>query len=290
MANGLDLELLQTLIAIAETGAFTRAAERVHRSQSAISMQMKKLEELTGRPLFEKSGRGVSLTSDGDTLVGYARRMSRLQAEALSALQLPDMKGNVSIGIPDDYVACFLPGILTGFAGTFPLVHVEVRCEPSDELLVAVARNEIDLALVTEKPGHVRGQVLRREPVVWVTSRQHHAHEQDPLPLAVFQKDCFFHDWAVGALDSAGRRHRIAYTSPSITGIEAVVTAGLAIATLPQSVVCCDMRELTREEGFDPLQEAVITLHRSAKARGEVVETLAHHIGEGLVGAREMAA
>jgi len=282
MSNALDIELLQTLIAIADTGGFTRAAERVNRSQSAVSMQMKKLEEITGSTLFEKNGRGVALTDSGTTLLNYANRMTRLQAEALSAVQKPEMKGSVSIGIPDDYVACFLPGVLTGFAGSCPLVEVEVRCEPSDELLGALANNEIDLALITEKPESAGGETLRREPVVWVTSKQHQAHEQDTLPLAVFQKECFLADWATEALNDIGRRHRIAYTSPSIRGIEAIVTAGLAIATLPKSVVCCDMRELTAEEGFKPLPDSIISLHRSARASGEVVERLAHHIREGL--------
>ena len=290
MSKLLDLELLQTFAAIADTGSFTRAAEQVHRSQSAISMQMKKLELITQRTLFEKEGRGVSLTENGETLLNYARRMIRLQDEAISAIQRPNMAGAVSIGIPDDYVACFLPDLLTSFAKTCPLVQVEVRCEPSDQLIQAIQKNEIDLALITEQPGQVTGQMLRRERTVWVTAKQHHVHEIDQLPPAVFHKKCFFRDWAISALDEVGRAHRIAYMSPSITGIEAAVTSGLAVATLPSSIVCCDMRELLPEEGFPALPESIISLHRSFKAKSEVVDYLARLVREGMAEAVTIAA
>jgi DNA-binding transcriptional LysR family regulator len=283
MPKMLDMDLLETLIAIAETGGFSRAAEQVHRSQSAVSMQMKKLEQMTQRSLFVKNGRGVSLTEQGETLLNYARRIVRLQHEAVSAIQQPDMAGSVSIGIPDDYVACFLPDLLREFAKSCPLVQVEVRCEPSDQLIEAITKNEIDLALITEQPGAVTGQTLRTERTVWVTAKQYHVHEQDPLPLAVFQKKCFFRDWAVNALNEMGRAYRIAYTSPSITGIEAAITSGLAVATLPSSIVCCDMRELTPKEGFPQLPESIISLHHSHKAQGEAVDYLAHHIREGFM-------
>jgi DNA-binding transcriptional LysR family regulator len=290
MSNTLDIELLQTFVAIADTGGFTRAAAQVHRSQSAISMQMKKLEQVTQRTLFEKDGRGVSLTENGETLLSYARRIIRLQEEAIAAIQKPEMAGAVSIGIPDDYVACFLPDLLTDLARFCPLVQVEVRCEPSEQLIQAITMNEIDLALITEQPGFVTGQMLRSERTVWATSIKYHVHEQEPLPLAVYQKKCFFRDWALSALDEVGRAYRIAYTSPSITGIEAAITSGLAVATLPSSIVCCDMRELTPEEGFPLLPESIISLHRSSRAKGEAVDYLARLVRERLAEPTTIAA
>ena len=136
MLHTIDHELLRTFVAIVDHGGFTRAAQAVNRTQSAVSMQIKRLEEdVIQRPLFERQGRQMHLTSEGTTLLGYARRILALQGEALNMLREPDMVGRVRIGVPDDFVMRFLPGILKSFSQTWPLVDVEVQCAPSSELL-----------------------------------------------------------------------------------------------------------------------------------------------------------
>ncbi|MCB1903848.1 MAG: LysR family transcriptional regulator [Gammaproteobacteria bacterium] len=278
MASILDTDQLQTFVAIADTGGFTRAAEIVHRSQSAVSMQMKKLEERIGHPLFEKSGRGVQLTWDGEILLAYARRILKLHEEAVVTLRRPDMVGSVRIGIPDDYVAAYLPGILVSFASTFPLVQVEVICEPSEYLMETINKGKVDLAIVTELPGNEKGEILRREATVWAGSRSHFVHEIDPLPLVLFQQGCIFRSWALKALDEINRPYRIAYSSPSITGIEAIVGAGLGVTVLVRSILSEGMQELTQREGFPELPDSVITLLRGPSAASPPIACLSDFI------------
>ncbi len=280
MSSTLDTDLLQTFVAIADTGGFTRAAGVVHRSQSAVSMQMKKLEESVGHPLFEKIGRGVQLTRDGETLLNYARRILALHEEAVVTLRRPDMVGSVRIGIPDDYVAAYLPGILTNFASAYPMVQVEVICEPSESLVQSTAKGDVDLAIVTEFPGNEKGQVLRRETTVWATSKSHFAHEVEPLPLVLFQRGCIFRAWALKAMDAVGMPYRIAYSSPSITGIEAIVGAGLGVTVLVRSILTENMLELTPRDGFPELPDSVITLVRAPQSASPAIACLSDFIQE----------
>jgi DNA-binding transcriptional LysR family regulator len=155
----IDSELLRTFVAIADHGGFTRAAEMVNRTQSAVSMQMKRLEEdVVQRPLFIRDGRQFSLTAEGQLLLGYARRILKLHSEVMSSMRAPHMVGTVRIGTPDDYVMRFMPGILSRFAQAYPLVQVELHCEPSFQLL---QRQDLDLTIVTREPGTEIGQLLR---------------------------------------------------------------------------------------------------------------------------------
>lgn len=282
MQTNLPIELLRTFLAIAEGGSFSLAGEQVHRSQSAVSMQMKRLEELVGKPLLTRdrqSRQPAKLTSEGLMLAGYARRILKLNEEAIATLQKPEITGWVRIGLPDDYANRFLPEILAGFSRTHPLVQVEVRCEPSSQLKPLIRRGELDLAITTSiDPMGENALVLRRDPAVWVTSNQHLTHEERPLPLALFPRDCFFRTWALQALDQAGIDYRIAYTSPSIMGLQAAASAGLAVTVISQCIVPDGLRQLTPKEGFPPLPYASFVLHRSPQDQNPAVESLADHI------------
>jgi len=175
----IDTDLLRTFAAIADHGGFTRAAEAVNRTQSAVSMQMKRLEEdVLQCPLFQREGRNVVLTAEGQVLLGYARRILKLHSEVFNTLRQPQMVGMIKIGSPDDYVMRFLPGILSRFAQDYPLINVEVHCEPSAQLL---QRNDLDLTIVTRKPGSERGQILRQERFVWMVAQGFSPHAQPPL-------------------------------------------------------------------------------------------------------------
>lgn len=279
--TNLDTDLLRTFVTIADAGGFTQAAKQVHRTQSAVSMQMRRLETSVGHTLFQRDGRGVSLTPEGETLLGYARRLLKVHDEALANLRRPDMVGLVRVGTPDDYVGRFLSSILARFAQTYPRVQVEVLCEPSTNLSGLLFQEQLDLALITCTPGNESGEVVRREPMVWAASERYLIHEDDPLPLALFQKDCPIRHWAIAGLDAVGRAHRVAYTSPSFAGLIAAVTAGLAVTVLGRSILPPEVRELTAEEGFPPLPTASITLQRSPGPVSAVAECLARHIAEG---------
>src|SRR3954451_24607552 len=184
MIPNLDVDLLKTFLAIADTGNFTRAAEEVNKTQSAVSMQMKRLEELIGRPLFARDGRGSRFTLDGERLIEYARRIVQLNDETVSAFTKPELTGTIRFGTPDDYADRFLPEILARFSRTHPLVTVDVLCLNSTRLFEQVKRGEMDLALVTFGCEITTDEPVRREPLVWVTSARHSVHLLEVLPLA----------------------------------------------------------------------------------------------------------
>lgn len=279
MSTNLPTELLRTFVAIADTGNFSQAAELVHRTQSAVSMQIKRLEELVDKPLLKRDSRHSSLTADGLTLLNYARRILRLNEEAVSLLTRPELSGWVRIGLPDDYATRFLPDILAGFSRTHPRVQVEVTCEPSVQLRKRIKMQELDLAMTTSSgPEEGDALLLSREAVVWATSEQHLPHEETPLPLALFPEDCYFRTWAISALEKVNIDYRVAYTSPSIMGIQAAVTAGLAVTAISQSIIPPGMRPLRSEEGFPLLPDVYFLLHRSEAAKNSVVDSLVEHI------------
>jgi DNA-binding transcriptional LysR family regulator len=280
--QSIDSEVLRTFVAIADQGGFTRAGELVNRTQSAVSMQMKRLEEdILQRQLFERDGRQVRLTAEGQILLGYARRILKLHSEVFTTLREPHMIGTVRIGTPDDYAMRFLPGILSRFAQAYPLVQIEVHCESSKQLML---RQDLDLTIVTREPGYEIGQLLRQERFVWAEAQGFSPHEQTPLPLAMFNTDCFCRMWACNALDAEQKPFRIAYSSASLTAIIAAVSAGLAVTAQLQSLITPDLRILGEAEGLPQLPMANIMLLRNLNNQSTLTECMADHIVEGFKG------
>ena len=276
----IDTDLLRTFAAIADHGGFTRAAEAVNLTQSAVSMQMKRLEEVVLQcALFQRQGRSVSLTAEGVVLLGYARRILKLHSEVFNTLRQPQMVGMIKIGSPDDYVMRFLPGILSRFAQDYPLINVEVHCEPSAQLML---RNDLDLTIVTRKPGSERGQFLRQERFVWMVAQGFSPHEQTPMPLAMFNTECFCRAWACNALDAMQREYRVAYTSASLAAINAVVSTGLAVTAQLESLLTPDLRIIGEAEHLPQLPCASIVLLRKPNTSpSPIIECFAHYIVDG---------
>ncbi|WP_022666713.1 LysR substrate-binding domain-containing protein [Desulfospira joergensenii] len=281
MPDTIPIELLRTFSTIADSGSFSVAADQVSRTQSAVSMQIKRLEELIEKPLIQRDSRNLKLTDDGFTLLHYARQILKLNKEALSLLRRPELKGWVSIGLPDDYAARFLPEILASFSRTHPRVQVQVTCEPSNRLVERIQKKKLDLAMVTSpSPEIENGILLRQDQTVWVTSERHCQHEASPLPLALFPDDCYCRKWVLSSLEKSGIEYRIAYTSPSIMGLQAAVTAGLAVTAVSQSIVPPGIRQLSPEEGFPPLPNASFLLQRNPESNNCIVDSLAEHISK----------
>jgi len=280
MQRNLDIDLLRTLVAIADTGSFAAAADQVGRTQSAVSMQMKRLEEQIERPLFARDGRASALTSAGEDLLIYARRILRLQDAAVSSLMQPEMEGVARVGIPDDYVGVFMPPILARFAQSHPRVQVDLRCDTSDRLRDNILAGEIDLAVVTCGALTDESQPLKKESVVWAAPRDHRVEDEPVLPLALFASPCQVREATVTALDKMDRLHRIAYVSPSLMGLFAAVNAGLAMTTIGRSALAPGMRTLGEEDGFPALPDIVLSLERTPRDRSAAVEALAEHIIE----------
>ena len=226
MASPLDLDQLQTFITISDTGSFTRAADEVHRTQSAVSMQMRRLEERIGKPLFEKDGRTNRLTEEGERLLSYARRMMHLNRETLAAFDDRALEGTIRIGTPDDYADRFLPELMARFARSNTRVELTVICEPTPGLAEHIKRGNLDLAIVTHHDARGQSEVVRREPLLWVTSANHATHEQEVLPMAFGRPTCIWRRAACDVLDKMNREYRVLFSSFSATVITAAVLSG----------------------------------------------------------------
>ncbi len=278
MAVMLDLDQLRTFVAIAETGSFTRAAEVVFKTQSAVSMQMRRLEERIGKPIFARDGRASRLTEDGERLLGYARRMVRLSDETVAAFDETELSGSVRLGTPDDYADRFLPEVLARFSRSNPRVEVSVICEQSTELIKHARTGDLDLAIVTYC-GDGPVEVIRNEPLLWVASSQHCAADEEILPLALSRPPCLWRNAAVDALSGVGRKYRILYQSANSTAISAAVLAGLAVTVLAESALRPGMRVLSEAEGFPRLPTCEIGIIRSwNRPASAIVDKLAEHI------------
>lgn len=282
MPSPLDLDQLQTFVAISDTGSFTRAADEVFKTQSAVSMQMRRLEEKIGRPLFEKEGRMNRLTDDGERLLAYARRMLRLNGETVAAFDDSKLAGHLRIGMPDDYADRFLPEIMARFIRSNPRVELSVVCEPTVNLLEQVNRSGIDLALVTHVPEHGYAEIVRREPLLWVTSANHTVHEEPVLPLAFGRPTCVWRHRAIEALSPTKREYRVLFTSWSATVISASILSGLAVSVLAECSLRPGMRVLTEADGFPKLPEVEIGLIRARGRQSPIVDAMAQHVIESL--------
>lgn len=255
MSLPLDLDLLRTFVAVVESGSLSNAAPLVGRSQSAVTMQIQRLEQSVGRELLVRGPQAARPNAAGEELLTYARKMLRLSDEARAAIARPEEIGSVRLGVPEDYVAQFLPPVLAQFAAEHPLVAVDLICEASRQLIPAVQNGRIDLAIVTRLPGETF-LAHRREPLVWVASPNHVTWELDPLPIALFEVGCGpAHAHVLEALKGAARAYRVAYSSASLSGLIAVVEAGLAIAGLPRCSVPPSLRTIGGYDGLPPIRE-----------------------------------
>ncbi|MGD9509197.1 MAG: LysR substrate-binding domain-containing protein [Geminicoccaceae bacterium] len=272
MSRPLDLDLLRTLVAVAETGSFSNAALRVGRSQSAVSMQIQKLESSLGKELLVRGGRMVVANRAGNDLLAYARRLLRLSDEAWASLTRPEVAGTVRLGVPEDYAASLLPGSLERFGREFPRVTVELACEPTYELTEAIADDALDIAIVTRFPDQPV-EVLRQEPMVWVASPSHAVWESKPLPVALFQA-CAARANILKALTEAERSYRCTYSSASLAGMVTIVQAGLAVAGLAQCSVPPSLTIIGEKEGLPPLQDLEIAILRSSTGENAAAEHL----------------
>lgn len=275
----LDLELLRTLRTVARVGSFTAAAARVHRTQSAVSMQIKRLEELVGLQLLHRNNQGIQLTAAGETLLAYASRMLNANDEAVAALTRATVAGSVRLGMPADYALTFLSSVLPFFAETFPQVQIEVHTDLSPELMRRLHAGELDLMLVPRAEAVIPGgELVWREPLCWVCARGEPIPETNPLPLAVFPQGCSYRIAMLAALEEAGRSYRIAYTSTSLPGIQAAVMTGFAISIVSRDSVLPGMRVLEPVDGFPSLPDAEIMLHTTPGNSTEPVRQVAAYI------------
>ncbi|WP_395027769.1 LysR family transcriptional regulator [Comamonas odontotermitis] len=263
----MQLDWLKCFVAVVDTGALSSAATEVFRSQSAVSMQIKKLEDAMGHRLLDRSSRRLQLTPEGQTLLGYARRMLDLQAEAQQALHNQPLTGRVRLGVPDDYAQKYLTPVLRRFALRHSSVEIELNCEQSTALIPRVAQGDLDVALVSRDHAR-RGILLFHEPMVWVGSPQFELWRRDPLPIAVYEEASLARRGAMHALAQQGRRYKVVYNSSSLAGQIAAVESGLAVAALTQCSAPAHLQQLGIEHGLGPLAPMEVAAYRSRASRG----------------------
>ena len=307
------IDLLRTFFAVFETGSFTRAAQLRNLTQSAVSMQMKRLEENVGRPVFRKKGRTLQITPAGEVLLEHTRRILSAHDKAVAAFSRPELFGRVRFGCAEEYAARFLSTVLAGFRKSFPCIRVDIHSAPGIELFRRLKNKDLDLCLLesnSENDGpkgesapmaasetvvchHLAaegGRLIHREPVVWVTSRTGAAHEENPLPLAVYHQGCVYRQWAEEGLRQMGRQYWIAFVSPSISSILAAVRAGLAVAPVGTGSVDETLCILGPEAGFPTLPVSEIRLYQAGCVENEPVSCFADYVAEAFRRASRSAA
>ena len=283
--TNLDMDVLRTFVTGFELGSFARAADRLGRSQSAISTQLRKLEDQVGQALVQKAGRGLALTAAGESLLSFARRILELNDEAVDTLRTGEAEGWVRLGLPQDFAENLLPSVLGRFARGNPKVRVEVRTERNSLLVEKTVRGELDLSLAWDDgEGTAHAERLAKLPIQWIGRPDWGGIESlgsEPLPLVAFEQPCVFRSAGVAALDEAGIPWRLAFTSPSLTGLWAAAEAGLGITLrtgigVPTTLAALD----TAATGLPLLPAMPLSLHRAEREPSVAVARLAEILQE----------
>ncbi|EEY78543.1 LysR substrate binding domain protein [Acinetobacter calcoaceticus RUH2202] len=260
--KNLQIDWLKCFVTVVDTGSLSNAAPELYRSQSAVSMQLKKLEEALNCQLLIRTHRQIELTSQGQLLLGYARRILDLHAEAQMAFYGDELKGRIRLGVPDDYAAKYLTPVLKRFAPRYGGVEIELICEQSTSLIPRVESGDIDLALISRDNAR-QGTLLFHEPMVWVGSPQFELWREDPLPIAVYESTSQAKKSAIHSLALQGRRYRVVYNSSSLAGQIAAVESGLAIAVFTQCSAPEHLTILGADHGLGPLEPMEAAVYRS---------------------------
>jgi DNA-binding transcriptional LysR family regulator len=283
----LNMDVLRTFVTGVELGSFAKAAQRLGRSQSAISTQLRRLEEQAGTPLFKKSGRGLALTEAGESLLSYAKRILELNDEAIDGLQDGEVEGWVRLGIPQDFAEGWLTGVLGQFARAHPKIRVEVRAEQNVAVIERLIQGELDLALAWGSDNRVRAEPLVDLPMIWIGRPDWAGLKRlgsEPLPLVAFEPPCVFRSAGIAALDEVGISWRLAFTSPSLAGLWAATEAGLGVTlrtvvSLPRSLTVLKAARV----GLPALPRVQLTLCRNKRGGAAAVNRLAEILRETIV-------
>lgn len=270
MQRDLEIDLLRSFVAVAAYRNFTQAAQIVGRSQSAISLQIKRLEEVVGKRLFERTRQSVTITHTGETLLVYANRILAANDAALSHFRRPEAEGLVRIGAPDDYATYLLPPILSAISRDHPRLRVEMTCDNTCDLLPMLDAGELDIVVATHAPTSVAGQIARYEPLHWVASPDYVDDPGAPLSLVLFPTGCVCRDIALGALKQIDRSWHIACSTRSIGLIERALIEGSGVSVMEASTIPSGLRIVDGQAGFPPLTDVAISVHHASTSEAHV--------------------
>ena len=275
-----DSDLMRSFLAVADTGSVTAAADRLGRTQSAVSLQIKRLEENLGQPLFNRLARGVALTPRGAQLLPYARRVVSLLDEAAIALREKPLTGPVRVGIPDEYSGTVLPRALAAFDERHEGVQVTVRCDHSEGQMRALEADDLDLAVIYDWSYVQDGELLCIDPTVWVTSVAHAQHLRRPVPVGLYFRSDWCRDFAEASLNQQGIDWRPAWLCDLAAGFRVAVSNGVAIEPLSRSTIPAGCRELTAADGFPIVDSARVVLRRNPRGTSPAIEGMAAMLRE----------
>lgn len=277
----LDLELLRAFVAVAERRSFTRAAAALHRTQSAVSTQVRRLEAQVEAALFRRTTARVDLTAAGEVLLDDARRMLALNDAAFGHVRRQGAEGVVRLGVMDDYGVVHVPALLARFAASYPRVQVEMETGLTAPMLRRLGR-ELDLVIAMHAAdGNGSGELLRSERAVWAAGRHHTPEEQRPLPLALYPVGCLFRRWATEALDAAGLCWRLAFVGHGLAAVAAVAAEGLAVTVVKAGTLPSLLRTISLGAALPPLPAVEIRLHRATTTNAAAM-LLGDHLAGGL--------
>lgn len=275
--SSLDILLLRSFVAVSRTGSISSAALRVGRTQSAVSMQMQRLEDVIGQPILHRTGAGVRLTATGDRLLSYAEKILGAHDEAVADLSGTRLQGSISFGCPEDYLTAFFPEILKGFTELNSGVEIEVVCAPTVELRPLLHRRRIELALISLPVESEVSRIIRPESFVWVANAPApKILGNKALPLALSAPDTLDHRAACDAMERAGRAYRISFASNSLAGLLAVARSGQAISVVTRAAVPNDLCVL--EAPMPPLPDIGISLAYASTRPSAVVRAFGEFV------------
>jgi DNA-binding transcriptional LysR family regulator len=284
--KNLPMDLLRSYVTVLDAGGFTRAAQIIGRTQSAMSLQIKRLEEALGATLLDRSTHVLQPTEHGRRLYGYARRILALNDEVIGACSTTEVSGPVRFGAPNEFAASLLPEILGRFAQSHREVALDVKFDLSKNLLARMKKGEFDLVIALHDDTRDKsGTTLSKEPLVWVCSLDHDPHNRSPVPLVAAPEPCIYRNNMIAALRGMRKAWNIGYTSPSYSGIVAAVRAGLGVTVLAQSTVPSGVRILTARDKFPPLRSVEVRLHHAERHLSKAISRFSDYILGGIVDA-----
>ena len=283
LITNLPTDVLRTFLAVIDLGSFTKAGQLLGRTQPAISLQIRKLEELIGLSLLDTSGRTIALTKDGETLARHARQLLVLNDEIVARLQKRGSNGELRVGLPTDYAVSFFQKAIAHYSQQHPEVLLSIHCDVSENLLPMFAAGEIDLAIAMYDERPASGLIYTwAERPIWAVGTDTDVARRDPLPIAAHPDGCHYRSRMIRCLDQIGKPWRITFSSPGISGLQQAVQSGLGVTALTMRTLLRGMRVLTEKEGFPPLPDIHVGLHFKNTGASTAAVLLVNHIMQAL--------